>query len=223
MIDASFQKKKKFLTIIIDEMDFYFTLLDWRTCTVCSGKASARLPKSSWDELEEIVTYMTGSIIVTNTKDRICIKRHLSIELLCICICETCCKTVEMIVSTVTRRTQLCWMWIDIFRFWSSCGMNLTITWWMIDTLICLGISLGSWCLRLWCQSLLENNMLPAKLQERSPRFILWFSTCSCFWQSLAAPLACCIGFVAHDMNTCYNKLGWNEYPSDWDHDECCD
>ena len=55
-----------YFTIIIGEMDFYCTLLDWSTCTVRSGKASVHLLKSSCDELEEIVTDITGSRIFTN-------------------------------------------------------------------------------------------------------------------------------------------------------------
>ena len=55
-----------YFTISIDEMDFYCTLFDWRTCDICSGKASVLLLKSSWEELEEIVTDMNGSRIVTN-------------------------------------------------------------------------------------------------------------------------------------------------------------
>ena len=105
-----------YFTIIIGEMGFYCTLLDWRTCTVCSGKLLVCLMKSSWDELEDIVTDITGSIIFTK-KYRICIERHSNIELLCICIYETCCKAVKMIVSTVTRRTRLCLMQINVFIF----------------------------------------------------------------------------------------------------------
>ena len=67
MIGASFQKKMYF-TIIIREMTFYCSLLDWRTCTVCSGKVSVCLLKISWDILEEIFIDMTGSRIVTNKK-----------------------------------------------------------------------------------------------------------------------------------------------------------
>ena len=54
-----------YFTIIIGEVGFYCTLLDWRTCSVCSGKESVRLLKSSWDEPDEIVTDMTSSRIVT--------------------------------------------------------------------------------------------------------------------------------------------------------------
>ena len=156
MIDASFQKRNYF-TIIIVKMYFYCALLDWKTSAVYSDNALVCLLKSSWGEIEEILTDMTGSIIVTSTKDWICIKRHLDIELLCICICicKTCCKAVEMILSTVTKLTQLCWMIIDVFRFWISCGMSFTITWCIIYTFICLGIFFGSWCLCLLCWSLL--------------------------------------------------------------------
>ena len=149
MIDASFQKKQMYFTIIIGEMDFYCNLLDWRTCAVRSGKASFSLLNSSWDKLEEIVTYMTGSRIVTNKKYWICIKGYLNIDLICICICKTCCKAMEIIVSTVTRRTRLCWMRIGVFRFWTSCAINFTTDWCIIDTFIFLGISLGIWCLCL--------------------------------------------------------------------------
>ena len=159
-----------YFTIIISEMDFYCTLLDCRTCAVCSVKASVRLLKSSWDGLEKIVTDMTGSRIVTNKKYLIYIKGYFNIELLCICICETCCKAVDMIVSTVTRRTRLCWMRINVFRFWRICGMNITIAWCILNTFIWLGISLGSWCL-----CLLDNKMFPAKFQQCSTWFLLWF------------------------------------------------
>ena len=151
MIVASFQGKKIYFTIIIGEMYFYCTLLDWRTCFVFSGKVSVFLLKVSWGELEDIVIDMNGSGIVTNKTFLICIEMYLNIEMRCICIWETCCKVVNIIVSTITRRTRLCWMRIDVFRFWRSCGMNFIITLCIIYTFICLGISLGGWYICLLC------------------------------------------------------------------------
>ena len=151
MIDASFRKNK--YTSPSSLVIWVFILPSWDVGPVPFTVVSRRfiiwrVPGMNLSRSLHIWTVVEFAL---NKKYWICIKRHFNIELFFICICKTCCKGVDMIVSTVTRRTWLCWMRIDIFRFRRRCGMNFSIVWCIIDTFICLSIYLGSWCICLLC------------------------------------------------------------------------